>query len=130
MLTITDIAARVGAEVSLVEYLQRKGILGTQQELGVYPEEALLRVRWALAGNSLGLDLLQIRAFIELCSYGKKEAFDEYLKDQIIEVDLRLKELKTIRAALEALSYDHLGTIRSASGAAPSVEAQPSWRSV
>lgn len=130
LLTITDIAARVGAEVSLIEYLQRKGILGTQQKPGVYPEEALLRVRWALAGNSLGLDLLHVRAFIELCSHGNKEAFDGYLKDRIIEVDLRLKELRTTRAALEALSYDHPGAIRSSAGAARSVEAQPSWRSV
>lgn len=129
LLTITDIAARVGAESSLIEYLQRKGILGNPQELGLYSEEVVLRVRWALAGNSLGLDLLQVRAFIELCSYGKKEAFDEYLKDRINEVDLRLKELATTRAALEALSYDHDSVIRSADRAATSVEAQASWRS-
>ena len=53
--------------------------------------------------------MLEIRAFIELCSYGKKEAFDAYLKDRIIDVDQRLRDLHTIKAALEALTYEHPG---------------------
>lgn len=108
-ITIGTLAERASVGVETIRFYERQGLLPeparTLSGYRSYPEEAVERVRFIRRAKELGFTLDEIGELLALkVSHGKscRSVHDRALA-KLVDIDLRMKDLRTMRVALDAL---------------------------
>lgn len=109
-LTIGQLAGRAAVRVGTVRYYERTGLLPrvARKASGYrrYGTDAVERLRFIRAAQSLGFTLAEIRELLSLRVQAGASCADVRARtqDKIAAIDARISELRRIRAALVTLA--------------------------
>lgn len=106
-LTISGLARAGGVGVETVRYYQRRGLLETPPGDGGmrrYGPDAARRLRFIRAAQTAGFTLEQIAELLALDAGEDRARARELARTRLTELDARIAELETARAALRRLA--------------------------
>lgn len=106
-LTISGLARAGGVGVETVRYYQRRGLLETPPGDGGmrrYGPDAARRLRFIRAAQTAGFTLEQIAELLALDAGQDRARARELARTRLTELDARIAELETARAALRRLA--------------------------
>lgn len=106
-LTIGGLARAGGVGVETVRYYQRRGLLETPPGDGGmrrYGPDAARRLRFIRAAQTAGFTLEQIAELLALDAGQDRARARELARTRLTELDARIAELETARAALRRLA--------------------------
>jgi Hg(II)-responsive transcriptional regulator len=110
MMTIGELAARLGVNVQTVRYYERRGLLVPAERRAsgyrAYTEDAVDRLRFIRRAQELGFTLAEIGELLELRLDPGTTAADvkQRAVQKIDEIDAKLRDLERIRDALTHLA--------------------------
>ena len=127
-LTISELARGAGVGVETVRFYQRKGLLADPRPSHAppapgrrhYGPDDLRRLRFIRSAQRAGFTLEQIGELLALDRTHDRPRARAMARDRIAELDQRIAELQTARAALDRLARECAG---SAAGPCPIIEA-------
>ncbi len=106
-LTIGKLARQAGVGVETVRYYQKRGLMpaAPQQRgaFGIYGDNEIQRLRFIRRAQTLGFSLNEIAGLLELNSVSDHEQARKLAIDKIADIDARMRELATMKTALETL---------------------------
>lgn len=127
--TIASFARAGGVGVETVRYYQRRGLLQTPQRTGGdglsggvrrYGEADVRRLRFIRSAQGAGFTLEQIGELLSLDAGEDRERARLLARERLTEIDRKIAELQTARAALSRLEK---ACHASASGPCPIIAA-------
>ncbi len=110
MMTIGELAARLGVNVQTVRYYERRGLLVPAERRAsgyrAYTDAAVERLRFIRRAQELGFTLAEIGELLELRLDPGTTAADvkQRAVQKIDEIDAKLRDLERIRDALSHLA--------------------------
>ena len=108
MLTIGTVAKRTGLRSSAIRYYEAHGLLRSQRlpnGYRVYNDDAISALRFLRRAQGFGISLREIKQLLELSSRGQQPCarVREVARHHLREVELKLRQLQTLRGELRAL---------------------------
>ncbi len=109
MLTIGNVARRVGVRPSALRYYEAQGILrpAARRPNGyrIYSDDAVTLLRFVRRAQSLGITLKEMKPLLSLASQGQQPCSDvkQLARKHLREIDQKIRELQTLRNELRAL---------------------------
>ena len=109
-LSISEVCEETGLSARTVRYYEEQGLLpGVRRKAGarrVYGPDELQRLRFIQHLKALGLSLAEVRELNDVHAIGGStgamlERLDQLLERHLDEVDVRLRELATLRDDIE-----------------------------
>jgi len=112
MLTIAALARSGEVGVETIRYYQRRGLLETPARTGGggsggirrYGAEDVRRLRFIRAAQGAGFTLEQIAELLALDSTEDRERARELAEERLVDLDEKIAQLETARAALRRLA--------------------------
>ena len=113
--TIAKAASAAGVNVETVRYYERRGLIEQPRSPGgyrTYPDETVRRVRFVKRAQRLGFSLREIRELLALRAGRTSTSGSVRRKAEakVAEIDAKIRELRAMRKALEALAVSCPGT--------------------
>lgn len=105
--TIAALARDGGVGVETVRYYQRRGLLPTPSRAGGvrrYGEAEVRRLRFIKSAQGAGFTLDQIGELLSLDAGEDRERARALASERLVEIDRKIAELQTARAALQRLA--------------------------
>src|SRR2546426_1587827 len=118
MLTIGNVARRVGVRPSAVRYYEAQGILRPADRRSngyrIYTEDAVSLLNFVRRAKTLGITLREVKRLLELSGQGRRPCpqVKELARSHLHEVDLKIRELKLLRKQLRVLLHRRPGRSR------------------
>lgn len=106
-LTIGRLAQTGGVGVETIRFYQRRGLMPTPprgEGVRRYDEQDLKRLRFIRSAQQAGFTLAQIGELIALDDRQDRSRVLELATARLEEIDARIRELETVRAALHGLT--------------------------
>lgn len=108
MITIGAVAKRTGLRPSAIRYYEAHGLLRSQRlpnGYRVYSEDAISALRFLRRAQGFGITLQEIKQLLELSGRGQRPCtrVRELARHHLQEVDLKLRELQSLRRELRGL---------------------------
>ncbi len=109
MLTIGNVARRVGIRTSAIRYYERQGMLQPTIRVAngyrAYSEDAVKLLLFVKRAQSLGITLKEIKPLLSLASQGQQPCshVKEVARRHLNEVDEKIRELQLLRDELQTL---------------------------
>lgn len=116
MLTVGRVAQRAGLSAKAVRFYEEAGLIDPPERTGagyrVYTEQTLPVLHFIRRAQALGLRLKEIKRILDLRRTGEAPCsfVTGLLDERIEEVDQRIAELQSVRAALQAARRHEDGT--------------------
>lgn len=109
-LTIGALARAAGVHVETVRFYQRRGLLPLPKRaygsIRRYGHDALMRLRFIKSAQRLGFSLDEVAGLLRLEDGDHCDEVREQAEHRLADVRLRLRELRRMEAALQALIRD------------------------
>ena len=111
MLTIGKIAKRAGVNTSAIWYYERQDLLRPSRLVNgyrVYDEDAIKTLRFLRQAQALGITLKEIKLLLDLTRSARRpcEAVRQLAYQHLTEIDVKIRELRSLRHALRNLLSD------------------------
>ena len=109
MLTIGNVARRVGIRNSAVRYYEARGLLKPTARLPngyrIYDEDAVGLLRFVRRAQALGITLKEVRKLLELSRRGQRPCREvkQLARRHLADLDLKIRELELLRKELQLL---------------------------
>lgn len=109
MLTIGNVARRVGVRPSALRYYEARGLLRPAARLPngyrIYDEGAINLLNFVRRAQSLGITLKEIKTLLELSRRGQRPCAEvkELARQHLTDLDLKIRELELLRQQLQLL---------------------------
>jgi len=109
MLTIGQVAQRVGIRASAIRYYERQGLFQPTVRgangYRTYSDEAVKLLLFVKRAQSLGITLREIKPLLTLATQGQQPCnhVKQVARNHLREVDQKIRELKTLRNQLQLL---------------------------
>jgi DNA-binding transcriptional MerR regulator len=108
METIGKVARRLGVRTSAIRYYESRGLLrSTRLPNGyrIYEEEAVSTLGFIRRSQALGITLAEVKQLLRLAGQGRAPCgrVRELARDHLSEIDLKIRELTTLRSELQRL---------------------------
>jgi MerR family transcriptional regulator, copper efflux regulator len=109
MLTIGNVAKRVGVRPSAIRFYETKGIVRPaargQNGYRIYGNDAVKVLLFVRRAQSLGITLKEIKPLLNLASHGQQPCshVKQLAKQHLNEVSQKIRELELLRHDLRAL---------------------------
>lgn len=109
MLTIGNVARRVGVRPSALRYYEAQGILrpAARRPNGyrIYSDDAVKLLSFVKRSQSLGITLREIKPLLDLASQGQQPCgrVKQLARTHLQEIDQKINELQTLRKELRTL---------------------------
>lgn len=100
-------AGKVGVET--IRFYQRRGLLMTPPKTGAvrrYGDSDLDRLRFIRSAQKAGFTLNQIEELVVLDPMSDRKEVLQLARERLAEIEIRLRELKSVRDALRDLARD------------------------
>ena len=109
MLTIGNVARRVGVRPSAIRYYETQGILRPAARgsngYRIYGNDAIKLLLFVRRAQSLGITLKEIKPLLDLASQGQQPCshVKQLARNHLEEIDQKISALQTLRNELRAL---------------------------
>ena len=109
MLTIGNVARRIGIRPSAIRYYETRGIVQPAARgangYRIYNSDAIRMLLFVKRAQTLGITLKEIRPLLDLSSQGRRPCSDvkQLARTHLREIDQKIRELQTLRNELRAL---------------------------
>jgi DNA-binding transcriptional MerR regulator len=109
MLTIGNVARRVGIRPSAIRYYERQGMLQPTVRVAngyrAYSEDTVKLLLFVKRAQSLGITLKEIRPLLTLAARGQQPCslVKQLARNHLGEIDEKIRELQALRDELRAL---------------------------
>ena len=109
MLTIGNVARRVGIRSSAIRYYETQGILGPAERrpngYRIYNEDAVKLLLFVRRAQTLGITLKEVKPLLNLASQGQKPCshVKQIARNHVREIDDKIRELQALRNELRTL---------------------------
>src|SRR5919108_1790203 len=109
MLTIGDVARRVGVRPSALRYYEAQGILRPADRrpnrYRIYSDDAVNLLLFVKRAQSLGITLKEIKPLLNLASQGQQPCshVKQLARSHLREIDEKIRELQALRNELRTL---------------------------
>jgi MerR family copper efflux transcriptional regulator len=109
-LTIGKVAHLAGVSVETIRYYERESLLAQPQRVEghsrIYPEDAVIRLRFIRKAKDLGFSLTEIRELLQLGTHPETACHlvQARAEEKMADIDSKLASLTRIREALGALT--------------------------
>ena len=109
MLTVGNVARRVGIRNSAVRYYEVRGLLKPTARLPngyrIYDEDAVGLLRFVRRAQALGITLKEVRKLLELSRRGQRPCREvkQLARRHLADLDLKIRELELLRKELQLL---------------------------
>lgn len=109
MLTVGNVARRVGIRNSAVRYYEARGLLKPTARLPngyrIYDEDAVGLLRFVRRAQALGITLKEVRKLLELSRRGQRpcRGVKQLARRHLADLDLKIRELELLRKELQLL---------------------------
>ena len=109
-LTVGRLAEAAGVGVETIRFYEKRGLLEqpgrTASRYRVYPDDAVMRIRFIKNAQGLGFTLKEIAELIELEQDTRAQCSDLQVRadDKLALIDAKIAELQRMRAELVRLS--------------------------
>ncbi|MBI2227730.1 MAG: heavy metal-responsive transcriptional regulator [Deltaproteobacteria bacterium] len=109
MLTIGNVARRVGVRPSALRYYEAQGILrpAARRPNGyrIYSDDAVTLLRFVKRSQALGITLREIKPLLHLASQGEQPCshVKQLARNHLQEIDQKIRELQALRNELRTL---------------------------
>ena len=108
-LTIGTLAEKGGVGVETIRFYQRKGLMPTPPKgegIRRYGHEDLKRLRFIRSAQQAGFTLAQIEELVGMSAQEDRARVLALARERLAEIDARIRELETVRTALNGLARD------------------------
>ena len=119
MVTIGNVARRVGIRNSAVRYYESRGLLKPAGRLPngyrIYDENAVALLRFVRRAQALGITLKEVRTLLELSRRGQSPCTEvkDLARRHLSDLDRKIRELELLRQDLRALLRRKVGRLDS-----------------
>lgn len=109
MLTIGNVARRVGIRPSAIRYYEKQGMLQPavrgSNGYRFYSDDAVNLLRFVKRAQSLGITLKEIKPLLNLASRGQRPCshVKQITRNHLEEIDAKIHELQALRDELRSL---------------------------
>src|SRR5712692_7781246 len=109
MLTIGNVARRVGVRPSALRYYETQGILPPADRrpngYRIYTDDAVKLLLFVRRAQALGITLKEIKPLLNLASQGQQPCkhVKEIARNHLRDINNKIRELETLRDELHAL---------------------------
>lgn len=107
LLTIGKVAEAVGVAASTLRYYEREGLIQPRRRSDagyrLYDTDAVQRLQFVRAAQAVGFTLNDIRVLLDLDAGDARTCQEEVqplIERRMAEIDMKMKDLKRVRAAL------------------------------
>src|SRR6266478_9773412 len=115
MLTIGNVARRVGVRPSALRYYETRGILPPADRrpngYRIYSDDAIKLLLFVRRAQSLGITLKEIKPLLNLASQGQQPCshVKQLARNHLREINDKIRELQTLQNELHALLRRRVG---------------------
>ena len=115
MLTVGNVARRVGIRNSAVRYYEARGLLKPAARLPngyrIYDEDSVALLRFVRRAQALGITLEEVRKLLELSRQGQAPCREvkQLARRHIADLDRKIRELELLRKELQLLLRRKVG---------------------